>query len=251
MEGAAHAGAMTARPAPSTAHAVRRAHAPLVAGRPAVAPGRILTAALAAVLLVAGGRLLIPFTGDLPLTQAMNTLNTGPVGVLGHAVYQALEPAFAMVLTLAVAGLVALRRRDLGVGLRLGLGVALAWLPVGAVKLLVHRPRPAADALAHPTVVPAFDWTFPSGHVAFVTALAIMLTLVARTAAQRALRAVLGALAVAAIVATVLILGVHYPTDAAASVVWTLLVAPLMWQVAGLAEARVHRVLGRRGAARA
>ncbi|UBH25040.1 phosphatase PAP2 family protein [Micrococcus porci] len=234
-------------PPNSPSHPLRRAPG----GRPALAPVRIVAAFLAAVLVVGGGLALIPVTADLPVTRAFNDWNTGAVGVLSNALYQALEPAFAVVLALAVASLVALRRGDLALGVRLGLAVALAWLPVGAVKLLVHRPRPAAAALPHPTAVPAVDWTFPSGHVAFVAAMAFMLVLASRTSGQRAARAVLGVVAVAVMVATVLVLGVHYPTDVLASLAWVLLAGPLMWQLAGLVAGPLRRLTDRRGAHRA
>lgn len=39
----------------------------------------------------------------------------------------------------------------------------------------------------------------------------------------------LGALAVVTMIASVLIDGLHYPTDALASVIWSLLLGPVAW----------------------
>ena len=229
---------------PPLAPALATAHPASPGGAARLTRGPVLGALLGALLLLAGGRLLIPFTGDLPLTQSLNTLHAGPAALAVDAVYRALEPVFAVLLTVMLAGLIALRRRDPRVGLRFGLAVALTWLPVGAVKLTVHRPRPTAALLAHPTPVGTLDWSFPSGHVAFVTAVVVAAVLLCHTARSRAVMVGVGVLAVAGIAVVVLVAGLHYPTDVLASIAWGLLAGPLMWEAGGAVAGRLPAQAG-------
>lgn len=82
-----------------------------------------------------------------------------------------------------------------------------------AVKHLVGRPRPA---LPHP-VVHASSFSYPSGHtggtaVLCVSLLVLTLPAVRRAVARLALVA-LGVLAILAVAASRVLLGVHYPSD--------------------------------------
>lgn len=189
--------------------------------------------AISGVLLVlAGGALLRHSAVDLPITQAIAEHGAGFLGAMASAVYLALEPPYAVGLTVLCAAIV-WWQVDLKRGIAFGMTVAFAWLPVWLIKLLVDRPRPNVGALA-PTLA---DSSYPSGHTAFVTVLAITLIIVTTgTVGQTATR-VLAPFLVIVVGGSVLLLGVHFPTDVLASVVWSIAVTPLASRAAtALAE---------------
>lgn len=117
-----------------------------------------------------------------------------------------------------------------------GASVALTWIPVVFVKMLVQKPRPEAALLAHPIVIPTNDYSFPSGHVAFVTALLLMLALVIRARWAFALLPV-GVVGIALVVLTQ---GVHYPTDVLASIMWVATVGPAVLALVSSAVAAIE-----------
>lgn len=166
--------------------------------------------------------------GELGFTIAANSLHTGVLGELTSGLYAALEPGFAVVYVLALAAFIAWRAGDYRRGLEFGATVAATWLPVVFIKMLVARPRPEPSLLPHPTAFTPGDWSFPSGHTAFTMALAVSLFLFSRNRVLRILAVVL----VPVVCATVLINGVHYPTDVAFSLVWSGALAPLWAKLA-------------------
>lgn len=52
----------------------------------------LVSAGVGAVLLLAAGLLLVPYTGDLWISQALNVRHTGATGFPTTALYDALEP---------------------------------------------------------------------------------------------------------------------------------------------------------------
>ncbi|WP_291314508.1 phosphatase PAP2 family protein [Corynebacterium sp. UBA2622] len=96
------------------------------------------------------------------------------------AIYYGFEPAWAT-LWVVLAGLVlASRRHDYRSFFTFGATVALTWVPVVVLKVIAHRPRPSAALPPHPAATPPGDRSFPSGHVAFATALAVAVFLFTR-----------------------------------------------------------------------
>lgn len=197
--------------------------------------GVILRAILAVALVTALGATMAHSAADLPFTRAANSLHVGTIASLTNAVYAALEPLGAVALAVLLSALVWLLTRRLARGLAFGLTVAVSWLPVVAYKFVLDRPRPDAALLPHPMLPVQSDSSFPSGHTAFVTALAVTAVLAAARWGTPALRrwvTVLAVLGVAGICATVLINGVHFPTDVLGSLMWSLGVTPLGWTLA-------------------
>jgi undecaprenyl-diphosphatase len=116
--------------------------------------------------------------------------------------------------TIAVpAAFVALGGHERGVGLAMLLGNAASHLAVQLLKRLVQRPRPC-DAVGHPlALVPLPDpYSFPSGHAAAATALAVVVTLVYGWVALPAL------VVAAGVAATRVTLRVHHLGDVLAGV---------------------------------
>ncbi len=192
---------------------------------------------VAAVLLL--GFLVRRSAADLAVTQAFNTLHHGPIALVTGGIYMVLEPAGAIVVAGVIAALFWWSRRSLSAGMIVGISIVLTWLPVPILKMIFTRQRPNPGLLAYPSPVSPQDWSYPSGHTAFVTALAVTLLIAtAGTRLHRAMR-IIAPVMVVAIAATVLILGVHYPTDVAASIVWSATVAPAVWSLSVLVARRI------------
>lgn len=102
--------------------------------------------------------------------------------------------------------------------------VAVGWGLQHAAKLLVQRARPVIDdAVAH-----APGWSFPSGHAANTTTVAVVLTVLAWPALGRTARVVVPTVAGLLVLLTVadrVLLGVHYPSDVLAGVLFGTAVA--------------------------
>nr|WP_120491685.1 phosphatase PAP2 family protein [Corynebacterium lactis] len=177
-------------------------------------------------------------TSDLPITQFFNSWRTGFVGSLADAVYWAFEPTRAVAFVVLLMAVIYVLRASIRLALAFGLTIAVTWLPVAGIKELFQRPRPDRALLTNAVDTLPADWGFPSGHTAFITAVAVALVLVVVASASGQKRAqkiltarVLAAVAIVLIVACVLTEGVHYPTDALASVVWSTSVTPAVWIV--------------------
>lgn len=186
----------------------------------------VMIAVLGALLVAAVGFALRAHAVDLALAQALNAVHTGVLGLVTTRVYQGLEPVWAIVITIGTTGIIWLSTRQLRVAAAFAGVVAITWIPSDVVKLLVHRPRPAAGVLSHPFVPAQVDASFPSGHLVFVTVFVIALLFVLRGTRWMPLGVVIGVIAVAGVAAAVTIDAVHYPTDAVASIFWSVTVAP-------------------------
>jgi membrane-associated phospholipid phosphatase len=197
------------------------------AGRPVV---QLLLAAAAFVVLAVAGIALRPGQ-DLGLARALNELHTGALGMVASTTYNVFEPVPSVVLTAAVAALFWVVR-DLRTGAAFAGVVALTWIPAELLKLVVHRGRPDANLMPHPFLPVQVDPSFPSGHTAFIVALVVALAFVARGTRWHPIVVGVGTMPILLIAVTLAIDAVHYPTDIAASIVWSLTVAPaarLVW----------------------
>ena len=117
----------------------------------------------------------------------------------------------AAVLAIAVCA----SRRHWRGALTVALALAVSQMTVTVLKVTMERPRPEqTEALADPS-----GFSFPSGHAATAVAVYAVLALVAArglTGVARLAVAGAGTLAVIAIGASRVYLGVHYPTDVVA-----------------------------------
>lgn len=196
--------------------------------RPRLLPAAVLAAATMLVVTLVGLVLQAAGRVEMPVSAAFNAHHTGVVGALGDAFYHAFGPAPAIVGTTAVTAVILLATRDVLRASTFAFTVAATWLSVAACKLLVHRHRPVAGLLPHPFHPAQVDASYPSGHAAFVSAIAVTAALMSRTVLMRTATAVLGAGAMLTAGTLLAIDGVHYPTDVLASMVWVVGVAPLV-----------------------
>jgi membrane-associated phospholipid phosphatase len=194
-------------------------------------PARLLGVAAAVfVLLVVAGIGLRPGQ-DLGLARALNGLHTGAVGVVASATYNVFEPVPSVVLT-AVLGAVIWIVKDLRTGAAFAGVVALTWIPAEVIKLIVHRGRPDIQVMPYPFLPVQTDPSFPSGHTAFIVALVVALAFVVRGARWHPILVGVGTALIVVVALALAVDAVHYPTDIAASVAWSLAVAPaarLVW----------------------
>ena len=194
-------------------------------------PARLLGVAAATfALLVVTGIALRPGQ-DLGLARALNGLHTGAVGVVTSATYNVFEPVPSVVLTVALAAEIWIVR-DLRTGAAFAGVVALTWIPSEMIKLIVHRGRPDVHVMPYPFLPVQTDPSFPSGHTAFIVALVVALAFVVQGTRWHPIVVVVGTLLIVLVVLALAVDAVHYPTDIAASVAWSLAVAPaarLVW----------------------
>jgi undecaprenyl-diphosphatase len=191
----------------------------------------IATAIIAVVLVVVFGKFIAPTAAisswDAAVSHSFNVLHAGALGFVSTALYSVFEPPFAIAITVILSAALWLVTRNIRLGVSFGAVIAITWLPTVVVKLLVHRPRPNPLMLAHPFAVQP-DASYPSGHVAFITALVVVLILLARGHRYGWVVVVLGSLLVVVLGVALIIDGVHFPTDVIASVVWSAGLAPLV-----------------------
>ncbi|KTR08788.1 phosphatase PAP2 family protein [Curtobacterium luteum] len=191
---------------------------------PARYPLASVLLAVVAVLVITGVGFTLG-TVDLGLSKALNTLHTGPVGAFADAVYHVISPAPAIAITFVVVGVIWWRTRDLRPALAFGGTIAITWIPSAVVKEIVHRARPDVAVLPHPFPVQP-DPGYPSGHTVYMTAFVIALIWLLRENRWHRVALVAGTVAIVVVFFAVSIDAVHYPTDAAASILWSLAVAP-------------------------
>ena len=193
------------------------------------APRPLLTVSitvLVGIVILAVGLLLTSHPVDLAAVVGLNKIHTGAWALFADAVYVGLGPVPAVLLTVVIAGIVWSVSRSFVTAISFGLVVALTWLPVAVIKVIVDRPRPEVSALTHAFVPAQVDGSYPSGHTAYVVALACALWFLLRDTRWQWLAVALGIIATAVVGVAVVSDGLHYPTDVLASIAWALAMAP-------------------------
>ncbi|WP_396289080.1 phosphatase PAP2 family protein [Curtobacterium sp. KT1] len=151
-----------------------------------------------------------------------------------------LEPAGGLAILVTI-GAVVWRRSDRVAAMQFVAIAGVSWVSVEPVKLLVQRPRPVLAGVHHAVE----SWSYPSGHVALVTALVLGLVAVTHGKARVQVAAV-GTVVVVVVATSRLALGVHYPTDVLAAIVWTSAVWVVVRHIA-LTQIGAGRAGSRRG----
>lgn len=135
--------------------------------------------------------------------------------------------------------LIAFKRRVLGI--LVGLITFISWLPGHYAKAWFTRERPPK------ALDPAFQYSgadassFPSGHTSFAMALVVALTFaVGATGHHRRWPLIIGTTLVVLVGLARLYLGVHWPTDVVAGILFGLGTAMLLWPLASWLYARAR-----------
>jgi membrane-associated phospholipid phosphatase len=176
---------------------------------------------IAAILIVAGGLALrfVPAltTADMSVDAELSHDHTPPLTAVAMFINVVFSPAGGVLMIAALCLYLLLVRHSPVNAIATGLVAAGGWVSSELFKLLVARHRPDSTALYNPLIPEPGTDSFPSGHAALASALAIAVFLLARGTWWQRPAAVLG-IAVAVLVALSRVyLGVHYPTDVTAS----------------------------------
>jgi undecaprenyl-diphosphatase len=186
----------------------------------------VLTLVLAIVVvllvLVAGIALTHSTSETAAETHVLASIAAGRLPALvsvSLALNWVFSPPIAVIVGVIAAAGVFLRTRSWITVLHFALLVLGTWLSSEVIKVLVHRPRPTAR-LAD-TLVPNPDPdSYPSGHVCFAVGLGLAFFVLVIRTRVRAIILVLAILLAVITAATRVYLGIHYPTDALASLVF-------------------------------
>jgi membrane-associated phospholipid phosphatase len=183
----------------------------------------IVIVVIVVILVIVAGIALTHSGGETAAeTRLLASVAASRVGALvsiSLALNWLFSPPIALIVgVIATAGVFAVTRSWVTV-LHFVLLVLGTWLSSEVVKLIVHRPRPAAR-LAD-TLVPNPDPdSYPSGHVCFAVALGLAIFVLAIRSRARVIILVLAILLALITAGTRIYLGIHYPTDALASLVF-------------------------------
>lgn len=186
----------------------------------------ILLAAAAILVITGAGFALTARPVDLPLSVALNGLHSGALGTVTSAVYHVISPVPAIIITAVICALIWLVGKNLRAAVAFGGLVAVTWIPSAVVKLIVGRPRPDVALMPHPFTPVQTDASFPSGHTVFIVAFVMAVAYLLRGTRWFGLWVVVGVVLVLVVAVSLSIDAVHFPTDVAASIVWSLSVAP-------------------------
>ncbi|MGO4104427.1 phosphatase PAP2 family protein [Leifsonia sp. YAF41] len=199
--------------------------------RPLAHPRAITIMSVLALCAVIGFGLLVARTpgwsaSELGIDQWLSLHHTPVLDSVALTIAWLFDPAMALAITLVSAILIGLVTRNPARVLTFLGMIAVAWGGSELIKWIVQRPRPDATLLAHPLLT-EHSFGYPSGHTCFVAALGLALIFVARDHPSRPLVITVAALATVLVAVSRVYLGVHYPTDVLASIVYSLAASAL------------------------
>ena len=195
---------------------------------------QLVIALIGMVIVIALGFAVKDSTFDLPLTQALNSLNVGVFGDVVNVVYGSLQPIFSFGFCAAGVIIYVVRRHPWRPLISFAATVIFAWLPIVFLKKFYQRPRIDPADLPNPGDYVPHDWSYPSGHTAFVTAVVVAMLLATHATKAHNIARILGAVFTLPIIVCVMTVGVHYFTDALASVIGAFTVGPVGWMIFSL-----------------
>jgi membrane-associated phospholipid phosphatase len=189
-------------------------------------------AAIALLAVVVTGVLLASAHGwtsaEMDFLRSVNVLHTAPLDQVALGINWLFGPPVASMLVLFGTIVVAGTTRRVLPAARFLVIVVVPWLGSEAVKLIVERARPDILSLAHPLVLEPGGLSFPSGHTTFAACLMIGIGVVAGRSRWRPLVIAAGAVVAVATAASRVYLGVHYPSDVVAALVYSVVAVTLV-----------------------
>ncbi|WP_345066588.1 phosphatase PAP2 family protein [Leifsonia kafniensis] len=199
--------------------------------RPLAHPRAVTVASILALCAVIAFGLLVArtpswSTSELGIDQWLSLQHTPFLDGVTLTIAWLFDPAMAVVITVVTAVLIGIVTRNPARVLTFLGMIAVAWGGSEVLKWIVQRPRPDASLLAHPLLT-EHSFSYPSGHTCFVAALGLALIFLARDHPWRPLVITVAALATVLVAASRVSLGVHYPTDVAASLVYAVAASAL------------------------
>ncbi|MHC6229935.1 phosphatase PAP2 family protein [Arthrobacter sp. MMS24-T111] len=151
------------------------------------------------------------------MDQDLSTHHVAVLTAVAMGINLVFGPVAGLGLIAVIALVVLLVRRDLAKAVAFGVVACSGWVASEVFKLIVARQRPNPALLFDPLAPETGSNSFPSGHVSFAVALAFALYFLSRGTRWSKLVAAAGALMAVIVAWSRLYVGVHYPTDVAAS----------------------------------
>ncbi len=186
----------------------------------------ILGTALAGMLLTIAFGILVARTAwwsklELPVDQYLSLHHVPALNAAALGIAWIFSPLQALTVALWVCAIVLVLTRDPWVTGTFAAMIGINWFCCNIAKLVVHRSRPNPDSLAHPLEHLVNFASYPSGHTCFAASLGVgAIYLLRRSRAQK--WAILAtAVGVPVVALSRLYIGVHYPSDTIASMVFT------------------------------
>jgi undecaprenyl-diphosphatase len=154
---------------------------------------------------------------DLGVDQALSRDHSPVLTSLALATATVFSPAGGVVMIAVLCLFLLFVRRSPVNAVATGAVASAGWLSSEVFKVIVARHRPDAAALFDPLVPESGSGSFPSGHTCLAVSLAVAVFLLARGTRWQWAALAGGAAVSVGVAASRVYLGVHYPTDVAAS----------------------------------
>jgi membrane-associated phospholipid phosphatase len=187
--------------------------------RPSALAGCLVAIALLIVAGVAVTSSANWTRGEFSAVLAINASHSPALDAIALAINLVFSPPGAAMIVVAGFALFLIVTRRLVRALEFATMVGISWLGSDIIKMIVHRPRPDHTLLQHPLIIETTN-SYPSGHTAFVASLAMTIIVIARGWRWQPLVIAVGAIITLLTAASRVYLGVHYPTDVTASIVY-------------------------------
>ena len=155
--------------------------------------------------------------GELGVDQDLSRHHTAVLTGLAMTLNLVYGPVFGLVVILLIALFLLLVRRAPVHAVGFGLVASSGWIASEFFKLVVARSRPDPALLFDALSPETGSNSFPSGHVSFAVTLGFALYSLARGTRWAAVAAVGGGVVALVVAWSRLYIGVHYPSDVAAS----------------------------------
>ena len=178
-------------------------------------PGILAALILASGLVLVRARTLT--AAELGVDQALSRDHSPVLTFLALALAAIFSPAGGVIMIGLLCLFLLLVRRSPVNAIATGAVASAGWLGAEVFKVLVARDRPAPAALFDPLLPEPGTGSFPSGHTSLAVSLAIAVFLLARDTRWQWPALAGGAVLAAGVAASRVYLGVHYPSDVAAS----------------------------------
>lgn len=218
----------------STSSRSARPHAGAV--RPFVRSRGLLITGVVLLFAVVGFGLFVAkapgwSASELGIDQWLSLRHTPFLNSIALTIAWLFDPPMAVAITIVSGVLLGVITKDPTRMLTFLGTIAAAWGGSAVLKVIVQRPRPDAALLAHPLLAES-SFSYPSGHTCFIAALGLAVILLVRDHPRRRVIVAAAALATLLVGASRVYLGVHYPTDVIASIVYSVaaaLLALVVW----------------------
>jgi membrane-associated phospholipid phosphatase len=173
----------------------------------------------AAVIAVGLGARLVPgfSTAELGVDQGLSSHHVPVLTVIAMALNVLYAPLVGGFIILLISLYLLLVRRAPVNAVAFGLVASSGWVASEFFKIIIARHRPDPAMLFDPLSPETGSNSFPSGHTCFAIALACALYFLARGSRWATATAAAGAVMALVVAWSRVYIGVHYPSDVAAS----------------------------------